>query len=343
MADAAPPELRVRGNRLAGPDGREVWLQGLSVDSTQWNPAGERTLETIPVAIEKWKANVIRLPLNDNFWFGRGKPPKMPSNNAEAYRQLVDAAIEKASSRGAYVALDLHSFGAPKERHAAFWKDVAERYKNNPAVFFELFNEPHSISWKIWRDGGDLNSPDNKNTDVNPAENKEKQEGAATVGMQALVDSVRATGARNIVIAGGLDWGYDLSGVVDGYALNDRDGNGIVYSSHIYPWKKDWQEKVLAAAEKYPLFIGEVGTPPDWKGWDFIPPEQRWEDLGKGEWAPDVLGLIQKHRLHWTGFSFHPNCGPQIISDWQFTPTPYWGKWVQRALDGERFEIKRMR
>ncbi len=27
-------------------------------------------------------------------------------------------------------------------------------------------------------------------------------------------------------------------------------------------------------------------------------------------WVPDMLGLIQKYKLHWTGFSFHPAAAP---------------------------------
>ncbi len=108
------------------------------------------------------------------------------------------------------------------------------------------------------------------------------------------------------MIAGGLDWGYDLSGILDGHALDDRGGNGIVYSSHVYPWKKDWQEKFLALAEKYPLFIGELGAEP--KPMPFERPENHEDPFA---WSPDMLGLIQKHRLHWTGWCFHPLATPQ--------------------------------
>jgi hypothetical protein len=56
--------------------------------------------------------------------------------------------------------------------------------------------------------------------------------------MQALINAVRESGAKNIVLAGGLDWAYDLSGIANGFALDDKGGNGIIYSTHIYPWKK---------------------------------------------------------------------------------------------------------
>jgi hypothetical protein len=335
---ALPPELHAVSNRLETAAGKVVWLQGLSVDSLQWAARGERITNSIPVAIDQWKANAIRLAVSDGFWFGRGGHNQKQHDGGLAYRGVVDAAVEACARRGAYLVLDLHVFGAPKEAHLAFWKDAATRYKNHPAVLFELFNEPHSLSWKVWRDGGSLKE---QHTDVNPAENKEAVEGETTPGMQALLQAVRATGARNLVVVGGLDWGYDLSGVAGEYALSEAPaGNGIVYSSHIYPWKKDWQEKVLAAAAKYPLFIGEVGCPPDYKGFQFIPENQRYPLEG---WATDVLALIQANRLNWTGFSFHPKCGPMVISDWDYTPTPYWGVYVKDALAGKAFVLDHAR
>jgi endoglucanase len=319
---------------------KSVWLQGLCVDSLEWSAAGEKLDRSIPVAIEDWKANMIRLPVKDHFWFGRG-PWQNAKEGGVKYRKVVDAVVEAAATRGAYVAVDLHGFGAPTEEHVEFWKDVATRYKNHPAVFFELFNEPHGITWKTWRDGGNLTASASARKDKNPAENVAELTGEVSPGMQRLLDAVRATGARNLVIAGGLDWGYDLSGVAAGYALEERrGGNGIMYSSHVYPWKSDWQHKTLDAAARYPVFIGEVGCPASYDDFKFIPPAGRQPLEG---WAVDVLGLIQKHRLHWTGFSFHPKCGPNAISDWSYTPTPYWGVYVKDALSGKQLELKKMR
>lgn len=327
-----PPALQVKRNRLETSDGKNVWLQGLCVDSLEWSAGGEKIDKSIPVAVDGWKANVIRLPVRDDFWFGRG--PYQKKDGGAGYRKVVDSVIEAASGRGAYVVLDLHRFGAPTREHVEFWKDAATRYKNHPAVLFELFNEPHSMSWKLWRDGGPLTAP----------KKPEELTGEVTTGHQALLDAVRATGAHNVAIAGGLDWSYDLSGIVQGYALEEKPGGkGIVYSSHIYPWKRDWQGKVLIAAEKHPLFIGEVGSPPDWKGFEFIPESGRFEDLSAKVWQPDILGLIQKHQFHWTGFSFHPKAAPTIISDWEYTPTAHWGVFVKEALAGKAFELKKLR
>ena len=331
-----PAELRVVGNRLRGADGNEVWLQGLSVPSLEWSPRGENVVRSIVTAVEVWKANVVRLPVKDDFWFGSGKGQKPGPEAAEAYRKTVDQAIEAAETRQAYLVLDLHGFRAPTERTVAFWQDAAGRYKDRAAVLFALFNEPHDLSWKVWRDGGELADKRAK-PDV-PAESAEPPKRRRTPGMQRLVEAVRKAGARNVVIAGGLDWGYDLSGVVEGFALAEPGGNGVMYDSHVYPWKRDWSKKVLAAARKHPILIGEVGCQVE--RMPFIPPEGHEDPY---TWAPDMIAFIQAHRLSWTAWSFHPGASPCIIQDWRYTPTPYWGAFVKAALLGARFRSNRMR
>ncbi len=49
--------------------------------------------------------------------------------------------------------------------------------------------------------------------------------------MQALLDAVRGTGAKNVVVAGGLDWAYDMSGFLAGKQLVDKTGHGVIYAN----------------------------------------------------------------------------------------------------------------
>ena len=328
-----PPVLHVEGNQVKTADGKSVWLQGLCVDSLEWGAGGEHIEQSIPVAIDSWKANVIRLPVKENFWFGHG--PWQGDDGGLAYRKIVDAVIEAAANRGAYVVLDQHGFGAPQPEDVDFWRDAATRYKNHPAVLFELLNEPVNMSWKEWRDGGMMANADllaGSHDTVTPSP-----------GMQGLLDVVRSTGAHNIVIAGGLDFSFNLTGVQQGFALTERPGgHGVIYSAHFYPWTKNWQKNVLCLADDYPLFLGEVGCPShDWKGFDWVKVEWRIPDLD--QWCADMIGMIQQHHLNWTAFSFHPTCGPNVIQDWQYTPTPYWGVFVKDALAGKQFTGKRLR
>jgi hypothetical protein len=334
-ADKLPKELHVAGNRIQNSAGETVWLQGLAIPSLEWSAAGENILKSIEVGITDWKANCIRLPIREHFWAGTGP---YQNDGGMQYRQTVDDAVNACAGHGVYLVLDLHVFRAPLNAHAAFWKELAERYKNHPAVLFELFNEPHDISWEVWRNGGKVVDKKKPGTGDVLAENKEELTSFESIGMQKLLDTIRATGAKNIVIAGGLDWGYDLSGVLAGNGLDDRGGNGIVYSSHVYPWKSDWQHKFVDLAEKYPLFIGEVGA--EVEKLSFVPADRQEDPY---TWCPDMLGLIQKYKLNWTAWCFHPKSSPRVLKDWDFTPTPYWGEFVKQALAGKQFELKKLR
>ena len=328
-------ELAVKGNRLVNKaDGSEVWLQGVAIASLEWSAGGDHILASLTNALTAWRANAIRLALKSDFWFGHGP---WQNDKGVKYRALVDEVVRQAERKGAWVVIDLHEYRAPEQRHADFWRDVATRYANHPGVLFGLLNEPHDVSWQVWRDGGWVTDKPKAKAGV-AAENAEPVKKGVSVGMQRLVDVVRKTGARNVVTASGLDWGYDLSGVLEGFALTDKGGNGIMYESHVYPWKRGWQKSFLDAAAKYPILIGEVGCQPECM--PFIPKEAH--EMPE-TWAPDMLGCIQKYRLNWTAWCFHPKSSPCLLSDWNYTPTPYWGVPAKAALAGTPFEMKKMR
>src|SRR5260370_32644712 len=102
-------------------------------------------------------------------------------------------------------------------RSVNFWQIMANHYKNDPKVFFELYNEPNGISWSCWLNGC---SP--------------------WVGIQQLYNTVRNNGFNNLVIMGGLNFAYDLSGVPN----NRPHGVNIVFATHPYDFSgkqpPDW-------------------------------------------------------------------------------------------------------
>jgi hypothetical protein len=269
-------------------------------------------------------------------WFGKGDGQ---SDGGIAYRKLVDDAITMAANRGAYTVLDLHRFRAPKQVHVDFWKEAARKYKGHPTVIFDVFNEPYSISWEVWRDGGFVEDKNAGPDEVTFLSEQEKEvKGFRSVGMQALVDAIRGVGAKNIIIVGGLDYSYDLSGMAKGFIVDEKGGNGMMLSTHIYSQKRDYPGKVLIMADKYPIFVGEFGA--NTKKFDFMPAAAQ-EDAET--WVPKIFGFMQKHKMHYTGWSFHPSAGPTMIKGWDFEPTPEWGAVAKRALAGEQFPDAGMR
>ncbi len=71
-----------------------------------------------------------------------------------------------------------------------------------------------------------------------------------------------------------------------------------MYATHVYSWKTGWH-KFLEVAQKHPILVGECRA----RSKAAFVPADRQED--QTTWAPDLLGLIQKHRLNWTAWSFH--------------------------------------
>ena len=221
-AGSAPPALKVVNTRVMNSRNEPVRLRGVNTACLEWTSDGEgHILETVRTAISDWHVNVVRLPLAQDRWFGKAREQK---DDGKAYRALVDQVVELCSGRGCYVILDLHWSDAgewgkqigqhvmPDQNSVEFWKSCATAYKNHPAVIFDLYNEPHNVTWDVWRNGG--RSP-RRPTGRNPAKTYQ------AVGMQTLLDTVRATGAKNVVIAGGLDWAYDMSGFLQGKQLAD--------------------------------------------------------------------------------------------------------------------------
>jgi hypothetical protein len=298
----------------------------------EWTSNGEdHILTTIQTAIRDWHANIIRLPLSQDRWFGKG--PEQHDDGV-AYRTLVKQVVDTCSSQNCYIMLDLHWSDAnqwgqqigqhkmPDANSVAFWKSIAPLYKNNPAVLFDLYNEPHDVSWDVWHDGGSVTEQDRR-TSVSTTYD--------AVGMQAMLDAVRSTGAKNVVVAGGLDWSYDMSGFLNGKQLSDPKGHGVIYANHNYPFKGDtvdkWLEKMDAASKVIPIIVSEFGSGGGGGGFGRRQPQN-------DDWILRVLQILHDRDLDWTAWDMHPRAAPTLISDWNYTPTPTFGVYVKEALDG---------
>ena len=196
-----PSPLHVSGTQLLDGANRPVLLRGVNCACMEWTSDGEgHILKTVDVAIHDWHANVIRLPVSQDRWFGF-----CPEQNGDPkpYRALVNQIVERVTAQNTYVIFDLHWNDAgvwnpitgqhvmPDDNSITFWKDAAREYRDNPGVLFDLYNEPHDVSWDVWRDGGMVQ-------DKGPTVRKPTK--YHTPGMQALLNTVRFQGAKNLVV-----------------------------------------------------------------------------------------------------------------------------------------------
>jgi hypothetical protein len=125
------------------------------------------------------------------------------------------------------------------------------------------------------------------------------------VGHQALYDTVRAAGATdNLIVIGGIDWAYDLTGVTANWAVQ---GSNIVYDTHCYPWKNtNWDLYFGNTGKRAAILVGE------WGG--------NFSD-GYETYAHNMARYLRENRFCWSAWDFHPAAGPTLIKDWTYEPT----------------------
>jgi endoglucanase len=209
----APGGYYSQGNRIFDSRGNVHLFKGFARPSMEFDSAGFGiTREDMQLMASKG-ANVVRFALSEGYWLSTH--PQFSPN----YQAYVDRAVQWTLQAGMDVILDLHFSGAPTaaqqtmadKQAITFWQQVAQKYKNDGRVMFELYNEPHDVSATVWRNGD-----------------------GQIAGMQQLYDAVRATGANNLVLAGGLDFSYRLDLVLPAQQLT---GINIAYVTHPYKFK----------------------------------------------------------------------------------------------------------
>ncbi len=318
--------LRLIGTQIQNSRRQRVRLRGVNAASLEWTSDGEgHILKSVNTAIQDWHVNIIRLPLSQDRWFGKAPDQK---DDGAPYRALVKQVVDACASQECYIILDLHWSDAgewgkqvgqhvmPDQNSVAFWKECAAAYKNKPAVLFDLYNEPHNVTWEVWLNGGMVSERPQRGGG---------EKSYQSVGMQALLDTIRGTGARNLVVVGGLDWAYDMSGFLSGKQLVDKRGNGVIYANHTYPFKGDtvekWIGKMEAASKSLPIIVSEFGQG-----------GQRNRPVDPA-WIHQTLDAMRSHDWDWIAWDFHPSAGPTLISDWNYTPTPNFGVFVKQELE----------
>jgi hypothetical protein len=252
-----------------------------------------------------WRINAVRVPLNEDCWLGVNGIPTVWSG--ENYQAGVQAYVANLRHAGLKVILALMSAAPgniraegsdvmPDADHSErFWRSVAQAYRSDRGVAFDLYNEPHDVSPGCWRDGCITAT------------------GWRAVGMQALVNAVRATGATNQVQVEGLAYGNDLS---QWLAYRPVDpANNLAAGVHMYNMNSCvttacWDATIRPiVAAGFPVVTGELGEN-DCSS-SFI---ARYMD-----WA-DTLGVSY---LAWQWGPYSCAGGPSLISSFDGTPTPF--------------------
>jgi hypothetical protein len=297
--------------------GMPVLLRGVNRSGLEYSsPDGPGSLAKAGVTeaemdelVGGWRANIIRVPFNQDWALRRdGYDP-------EPYLEAIDAVIEMAARRGAYTLLDLQWLDAvtprgstntgainfvpplPDGNTVTLWTQLAERYAGEPAVLYDIFNEPHDVLpgdpvplLGVTADGQTY-SLESRRVTV-----REWQPWVVVI-----VSAIRSQNERALIFVPGTDWGYDLRG----YPIDEFDG--LVYSTHVYRGKGlNWNEAFGELSTYAPVFAGE------WGGGE-----------GDLEWGRDLAQYLSERGIGWTAWSWSDR--PRLVeaSEGVFLPTRF--------------------
>ncbi len=239
-----PPQddlwLSVSGNKILNSRGEQVILKGVNIadpqhlDTKPWERPGVTARSIASMATDEYFAKVIRLPIlpgnpnypNEGFFSA--------TNGYDKYfNDHIKPLVDEVTSKGVYVIIDLHyisDYSNLYPRVAEFWTYMAPKFKDNPYVIYEIFNEPiNPNNWNTWKD---------------------------TIA-QPIVNLIRQHAPKNLVLVGGPYWSSNILGA----ATNPVQGTNLAYVAHVYSnqTSKMWDERYLPVLQKFPVFITEWG------------------------------------------------------------------------------------
>jgi endoglucanase len=313
-----PTVISVDGERLVDQNGQSIQLRGVNRSSAEYACVQGLGLFEGPtddaavVAMRSWGANAVRVPLNEDCWLGA---PGLDANHSGAiYRSAIVEYADLLAAAGMVVILDLHWTGQEghvaleqqpmpgRSRSPEFWRSVATEFRERSWVVFDVFNEPHDVSWECWRDGcGDY------------------------AGMQDLVDAVRSVGATQPIVLSGLDWGGDLREWLE--HRPDDPAGALVAGVHLYDSKRCvtptcWDEEIGAIAAEAPVVITEFG-----------------DTNCTGEFSATLMAWADQFRVSYLAWAWNPwdcDSGPAVIKSFDGEPTAF-GEVVRQHLISRLF------
>ena len=338
--------LHVSGNQIVNGAGNAIRLHGVNRSGMDYacvhgwgfsDPSGTNT-QAVLDAMKGWKVNVVRVTLSEHCWLGINGCN--PTYCGVPYRNELKRWVDLITGSGMAVILDMQSSGGgtvladlvdvmPNADHSRdFWIGVANQFKAAPyngTVLFDVINEPHpdnnhdtNTAWNCWKLGGTA-CPDTGGS------------GGPWVGMDTMVDTIRGTGATNIIMLGGVMYSSKLTQWL-AKKPNDPTGN-LVASWHQYPfnysattdYKAIWNSVVAPLMDQVPVITGEFGVADTNCATTFV------QDL------VDFLEPRNGHYLAWTWNQWGPACDKKSLVTSVTGGTPEnntWGPWFRAWMIG---------
>ena len=224
--------FQIIDGKIYDPNGQEFIIKGA-------NMFAQESISNFHNYLNVWGFNTIRVP---NYLLGSYGQAHPEEDDYRTNHKIVDAYTD--TGQRVVVMFDAHDLigsyyeGQNWETLKDYWRDMAQEFKDNPYVWFNLHNEPgnHIAQQKKW------------------VEYHRK-----------LIDIVRAEGANNTIVIDGEAWGQDFhTQTIVTHAQEIMTGNeNIVFSIHVYD---QWTTNNLGTyldtleAQNIPIIIGEYGS-----------------------------------------------------------------------------------
>ena len=188
-------------------------------------------------AIKSWGADSVRMQLSQP-----GADPDDPKYDHDFVNKFI-AGVKAARAAGLVVIVSIQDEEQSGEESPAdlpnaatrhVWATLAPQLNGDDGIVYEMFNEPRpkpsAANWASWADA-----------------------------MNAVVATIRDTGATNTLLADGLNFAETLDGVIP----LDDPLHRMAYSSHPYfhnrfdQSERAWNRKFGAVAARLPVIVGE--------------------------------------------------------------------------------------
>lgn len=293
------PWLHTDGRWFKDETDNLVTLRGISFCGFN-NEWGEKALPDFSSKITKvtngkngWYPNVLRLPIKDYH---------LDTFSLEEVYQTLQAGVDECVAQQIYCIIDWHPVDSEKgadwrspkmqQKTENFWRYMAPRFRNDPNVIFELYNEPGypklvtAENWQNWRDIA-----------------------------KEWVDITREQAPKNIILISSPLWGQIIQFAPE-YPFR---GENLAYVNHTYKgmeesWPRelgleyDWEQVFGKAADRVPMFITEFG----WQA------DSEWE-FGKATTAnfgqPMKDFLNKRPNINWTVWTYDHYCSPRLADE----------------------------
>ncbi len=205
-------------------------ISGNSLYWSIWGPQKYYNANVVKWLKDDWRSDVVRaaMAVDD----GEGESYLQ---NPGLQKARVKAVVDAAIANDMYVIIDWHSHHAHDHTNesVAFFREMAQTYKNTPNVIFEIFNEP-------WQQFG-------WSSTIKPY-------------AETVIGAIRDAGANNLVVVGTREWSQRVDEAADNPIT--RYGN-IAYTLHFYAgthgqYLRDHASYALSKG--IPLFVTEWGS-----------------------------------------------------------------------------------